>query len=73
MDQGEEKLKEYINARSMIEILQEHHVILKKLNTTGSKLRDRIFDYYLYFSSADEQPFTHESMVVIDDAVSYPM
>jgi hypothetical protein len=54
MDQGEEKLKKFYNSRSMMGILDEHHKILQKMNTTGIKMEDKICDYYLYLSSADE-------------------
>ena len=36
-------------------ILDEHHRILKKMNNTGSEMRDRIFDYIINLSSCDEE------------------
>ena len=35
-------------------VLADHHHMLAKLNTINFPLSDKIFDYFLYLSSADE-------------------
>jgi hypothetical protein len=35
MDKGEERLREFGNARSIFGILDNHHRLIKKLNTGG--------------------------------------
>ena len=35
-------------------ILDEHHRVLKKINTSDKKLSERIFDYIIPLSSCDE-------------------
>jgi len=47
IEQGEEKLREFVNARSIMGILNDHHQILKDLNVTGKHLDTQIFDYML--------------------------
>jgi hypothetical protein len=54
MEQGEEKLNKYVNIRSIMGILDEHHRLLQKLNTTDTKMEEKIFDYYLYLDTEDE-------------------
>lgn len=54
LDEGEERIKNFINAEHFTSILYKHHLILKKLNTTGEKMDDRIYDYILPLSSCDE-------------------
>ena len=53
--EGEERLHKYVNARSIMGILDEHHRVLKKINTSDKKLSERIFDYILPLSSCDEK------------------
>jgi len=53
---GEERLKEFVNARYIMSILDQHHRVLNDLNTTGKKMSDRIFDYILPLSTGDEEP-----------------
>lgn len=54
MDTGEEKLKEFINVRYIWSVIEEHHQILKEMNNTGKKLRDRVFDNVIPLSSCDD-------------------
>lgn len=35
-------------------VLDEHHKILKQINTTDKKMSDKIFDYVLCLSSGDQ-------------------
>lgn len=37
----------------MMGILDQHHRVLQKLNTTEQKMTDKIFDYVIYLSSDD--------------------
>ena len=66
--QGEEKLYEYVNARSIMGILNEHHTVLKEINTSANKLSDKIFDYYLYLSSNDDGIAPGNSLVQYNKA-----
>jgi hypothetical protein len=39
-------------------ILNDHHKVLEKLNTTGIQMPDKVFDYILCASSSDEKPLS---------------
>jgi glutamate mutase epsilon subunit len=68
VERGEERLHEYVNARSIMGILDEHHKLLKKLNTQGHKLSDKIFDYFIPLSTDDEDP-SYAMHMVQDNSV----
>jgi len=53
-EEGEERLKSFVNARHIMGVLDEHHKILKQINTTDKKMSDKIFDYVLCLSSGDQ-------------------
>ena len=51
MEKGEERVKNYINAKNILDVINEHHVILKDLNNTGKPLREMVYDDTLCLSS----------------------
>jgi hypothetical protein len=54
LEVGEERLRKYVCAEHFVKVLYEHHNILKKLNTSGTEMKDAIYDFLIPVSTCDE-------------------
>jgi len=64
MEQGEEKMNDFITAEHIFDVLQQHHKILKDLKPQHMTLDDKVYDNIIILSSDADDPIDSKIKLV---------